>query len=404
MRTLGLLLIALCVGRSLSAQGDTVRARGTPPPVENVPGEAKALVVSLRSYFGGPGTAAEFGAGIIVGASAGELYVATARHVVRGAAPAHTTWVLFPTGDSARADVASYSDQLDLAVLRIPADPERLARWIPRSWDRRAARGSVDSDDPVNPVGCPQDRCWQAPTPADRVMWAGSLEILFQSAFVGVGSSGGALFNRSWEVVGMVTVDEPPRGGAIPIDKVVAQLDTWGIPVGLREPRFPRGGYRTSVGATVMNATQGPRSGARLPSGRVTLVRQVLPAVSWHVSALRLAPENLAITAGMAGAGVELRKGRFVARPFIEAGFGRTEGRFDLGGYYVAGPNGPRYVPFWQRVRDDGLGIGGGVTIEAMALPRTIVEITTGYWNFTTPQNAPQLRSLFVGAGLRWGL
>jgi hypothetical protein len=130
----------------------------------------------------------------------------------------------------------------------------------------------------------------------------------------------------------------------------------------------------------------------------------VLPAVSWHVAGMRLTPRNLAITAGMAGVGVQVKRGRLTMHPYVEVGFGQVEGRHDLGGYYVAAPGGSRYVPLWNRVVADGLGIGGGVNVEVVALPRTIIELTSGYWSFTTPINAPKLTNLFVGAGVRLGL
>jgi hypothetical protein len=362
----------------------------------SVPAQAKALVVSVRGYYAGSSTA-ELGAGIIVGTARESLYVATAKHVVRREGiPADSVWAFFPSGDSARATVAAYAKGLDVAVLSVPA---RAARAIPTSWDRRGAVRPLRSNDPLKPVGCPQGQCWQVSALADRLMWVDRLGILFQSSLVEVGSSGGALFNAWWEVVGMVTEVQPPRATALSIDDVLGYVATQRFPVDLERPPVPRGGYRTSVGVAIMTGTPG-----RVPSGRVTFVRQARPALSWQVTALRLAPENLAITAGMAGVGVPLRTGRFVVRPFIEAGFGQVEGRYDIGGYYVASPGGPRYVPFWNRVVGDGLGVGGGVTLEAIALPRTIVEVTTGYWSFTTPVNAPLARALFVGAGLRWGL
>jgi len=129
-----------------------------------------------------------------------------------------------------------------------------------------------------------------------------------------------------------------------------------------------------------------------------------MSAVSWHVAALRLTPQNLVVTAGMGGVGLHLKKGRFALHPYLEAGLGQVEGRFDLGGYYVATAGGAAYVPFWSRVVGDGLGIGGGMSVETVALPRTIVEFTAGYWSFTTPLNAPKLADLFIGGGIRFGL
>jgi len=92
--------------------------------------------------------------------------------------------------------------------------------------------------------------------------------------------------------------------------------------------------------------------------------------VRWHLAALRVAPTNLAITAGMAGLDVHLPRGRFALDPFIEAGFGHVEGRHDLGGYYIAGSGGSVYVPLWQRVVGDGIGVGGGATQTRQPIPR----------------------------------
>lgn len=397
---LAILVASLPLARSAVAQCDTASAKKT-EAAENVPIEAKSLVVRLASQFGDTGTTPVLGAGILVGAGAHELYIATARHVIRqDSVLAHTIWTCLATGDSGRASIVVVSPELDFAVLRLPADKNLLARATPRSWNRWSPR-SVRSDDDVNPVGCPQGRCWQAPRPADRVMWAGNIEILFQTVFVDEGSSGGALFNRWWEVVGLVTTDDPPRGGAIPIGKVMAPVDSLKLPLGLRQPLYPRGGYRSSIGVSVLFPTKNASTDGRAPAGRLTFTRQASPSVSWHVSALRLAPENLAITAGMVGLGVELRAGRFVARPFAEVGFGRAEGRYDLGGYYVANPD-TQYVPFWRRVEKDGGGLGAGLVLEAVTLPHVIVEVTTGYWSFATPASAPNLHAAFLGTGLRW--
>ena len=403
--------VSLFVAGLLSAARAQDTARTTAQRAQGkVPVEARALVVSVQSHFG-DSTAPIVGAGIIVGATARELYVVTALHVVRQSVDstiAQPIWMFFAPSasgrDSARAVLGPFTEALDVAVLRVPANAGQLGRWVPRSWDRQGMASAVAAGDPVSPVGCPNDRCWEAPTPPDRVSLRGSLEIEFQSVFVDEGSSGGALFNQWWEVVGMVVRKEPVRGRALRIDRVVSELVGWHIARGLREPAFPRGGYRMSIGGSVMLATGGASLGGRLPSGRLTLMRQASPLVSWHVGALRLAPENLAITAGMAGLDLEIRKGRFVVRPFAEAGFGRMEGRYDLGGYYVATSAGPRYVPFWHQVTADGLGIGGGLALDIVTLPRAILEITGGYWGFTPPENAPRLKTGFVGVGLRWGL
>jgi hypothetical protein len=107
----------------------------------------------------------------------------------------------------------------------------------------------------------------------------------------------------------------------------------------------------------------------------------------------------------MAGVALRVHRGRVTLRPFLEAGFGHVEGRFDRGGYYVAASGGGnKYVPLWNRVTGDGLGVGGGMSLEVIVWPPAIVEVTTGYWSFTRPLDAPKLDKVFVGAGLRVGL
>jgi len=255
---------------------------------------------------------------------------ATARRPERSGCALHRRVLVVPA-TLASLDSAMQKG-LDLAVLRIAGDPRSLNQWLPQSWDRQGVMRSVGRDDPVNSVGCPNDRCWQTPTPRTVSPSRADSKIEFQSAFVDEGSSGGALFNRSWEVIGMLVGEEPPHGRAIRVDRIVAQLDTWKIPLQLRTASYPRGGYRMSIGGSVMAGTGSGGTAGHVPSGRVTLMRQASPLVSWHVGVMRLAPMNLAITAGVAGMDIQLRAGRFALRPFGEASFGHMEARYDLGG------------------------------------------------------------------------
>jgi S1-C subfamily serine protease len=404
------LIVLLALGASGGpAAPHSLDAQATSPPAErggNVPPAAKAMVVSVTTYF--DTTAGQYGAGIIVGAQGNNLYIATAGHVLQGGPGTPVVWVTFSAGDSTRASIVMpRGSKLDLAVLQVAADPAQGRRWIPASWDRAGNVRALRSDDPVSPVGCPQHVCWEAPAPADRVVGKDPLGILFQSYFVGPGSSGGALFNEWWEVVGLVTHDDPPRGEALRIDEVLDRVRDAKLPVRLARPAVPRSGYPTTIGLSILTSGSPSSvpgtSDSRAPSGRLTLERRVMPAVRWHVSALRLAPRNLAITAAMGGVGLHLAAGRFSAAPFVEAGFGHVEGRHDLGGYYVQGSNSSRYVPLWSRETGDGLGIGGGATLQVIAFPRAIVEITAAYWSFTRPENVPKLRKIFFGGGLRLG-
>jgi hypothetical protein len=391
-------VFACCVVLVSSPHAQDRRANG------RVPDEAKRLVVQVIGYFA-PGDAPEVGAGIIVGASSINVFIATARHVLyRQSVRVRDLRVVFPghTKDTVPAiPMPATQTGLDLAVISVPIGSARGLHSSLPTFDRQGDAGSIKSGAPVNPVGC-HDICWDAPSPPDQVLGKDLQGIIFQSTFIGPGSSGGALFNQWWEVVGMVIVDAPPRGEAIPIDRVLTQARYWGYPVDLKKTAVPRSGYRTSVGVSFL--VPSPALGERPPGGRVTVSTRVIPHVTWHIGLLRLAPQNLAVTAGVVGMGLHLKTGRLALRPFVEVGFGHVEGQFDIGGYYVTTASDSRYVPVFSRVEADGLGVGGGAAIELTVLPRTILELLTGYWGFTTPENAPKLRNQFIGAGFRWGI
>ena len=383
------LCLALCAAWQATAQG------------QNVPAEARSLVTHVVSHFAA-GTVEGFGAGIIIGAGPRDLYVATASHVVVVRDTARLIWVIFSSGDSLPGRVMPGAPtSLDLAVLRVSGDSARILRLTPR-WNRLGNVQSLRSDDPVSPVGCPQGVCWQAPTPPDRVVGIDRLGVLIQSSFVQEGSSGGALFNTWWEVVGMVTEVAPPRANAIRIDEVLAQAKVWGAPVMLKRASVPRAGYRTTIGVSwlaPLNAESDQYPDSQLGSGRAMLVRQVGPSWAWHAGLLRLAPDNAVVRAGMVGGQLIVRRGRFAVAPFLEVGLGRVEGRYDAGGYYGTGGS---YVPLWTQQKQDGIGVGGGLDVSVVVVPHVIVQAMVGSWSFTVPDSVAKLPSVFLGAGLRW--
>jgi S1-C subfamily serine protease len=402
------LLVCLAIwGTATAGAAQQPAAGAVQEPASNVPADPRSLVVKVVGSYG-ENRVSGFGAGIIVGVDEQSLYIATAAHVVQKEIDARRIVVTFATGDTAEATLLHpRRPGLDLAVLRVVSGAGLVRQWASRSWDRLGDVEALRRDDPAYPVGCPPGRCWRAPARADRVVGVDGLGILFQSSFVDPGSSGGALFNAWWEVVGMITEDVPPEAYAVRIDEVVAQARAWSVPGLLKRPVVPRAWYRTTVGVVVLASTAsstGLADESRFPSGRVTGSRQISPTVSWHLGALRLAPENLAVTAGIAGVGVHIKRGRLVLHPFVEAGIGHVEGRFDAGGYYVATGNGTQYVPRWLRAVHDALGIGGGASLDLIVRAPISLETTAGYWRFSTPDQVPKLRSLFIGAGLRVGL
>lgn len=387
---------------------------------QDVPPAARDLVVKVATYRRDTQRRQGIGAGVVFGGNDSLVYIVTAAHTISFRPPGRpieepkdtlAARVVLPGPDSTEIPAALVAiapdTQLDMAVISVrrAAFGSRWSGAVP--LDRLGNVKRVVSGVPVWPLGCPGGACWEAPAEPDHVMAKDGRGILFQSSFVRVGSSGGALFNQWWEVVGIVTEDLTVRANALPIDLIVRQLKSWRLPVMLVEPTVPRGGYRTTVGVSLLSPSPSPFDDdpdRAVPSGRVTFSRKPIPTLSWHVGLLRLAPPNLGVTAVMAGGGAHVKTGRLTVVPFVEAGFGRIEGRFDVGGYYVAGPGGNRYVPVYSRVTGDGLGFGGGFTAGIIVVPPVIVEWTVGYWSFTLPENAPALNRLFFGVGLRRGL
>ena len=132
---------------------------------------------------------------------------------------------------------------------------------------------------------------------------------------------------------------------------------------------------------------------------------RIVPLLEIHAGGIRLTPRDLSVTGAMAGLGLTLpATERILINPFLEGGFAHIEGRFTDSGHLVDDNGTNRFVPFYQQVKDDGLGFGAGISVQALVVPRTILEVTVGHWNFNRPERAPRLPDVFVGAGLRLGI
>jgi hypothetical protein len=187
----------------------------------------------------------------------------------------------------------------------------------------------------------------------------------------------------------------------------------WSSMSALRTPVVPRRGYGMTLGVSLLSAIRqpdilpaagtgnplNPLLESRFPSARITLSGRTSSGRSWHLAAMRLAPDNVTINGLFAGMALELRSGRLLLRPFAEVGGARVQSRFDTGGYSLSGA----YVPVWDVEERDGLGFGGGATAEVTAFSNTILDVTGGAWSFGLPENAPDVPYLYLGLGLRLG-
>lgn len=366
-----------------------------------MPDAAANLVVKVIA-FTDSSEVDQTGAGIVLAAS-NRVIIATAAHVVLAAVHGGHIRVVFhfAPNDTVNVTVDKTDTDLDLAVLSLSADRIRAPRF---EFDRLGDPWALRIGDPVIPVGCPDGVCWEPPISPDRLIGVHERGIAFESFFISPGSSGGALFNRYWEVLGLVVEKRDPQGRALSIRQVTERLKAWGYRTQLEPKRIPRAGYQTRVSLAALAPTSGSvYESGRFPSGRAALLLHGQSEVGWHLVLLRLAPSNLAVTAGMAGLDLRLEAGPFAFTPFADVGFGRVEGRFDAGGFYVSGGGGPVYQPYWQKASNDVIGYGVGTSLELAIFPHVAIEATGGHWSFKVPANLPSLPNVYLGGGLRFG-
>lgn len=383
----GLTLLGSTLAGSLAAQ------RLSPMPLA-----AKNLVVQVVATGGDE---EEVGAGVVV-LAADRIIIATAAHVVRSAQQGAKIRVVFQfaRNDTVDAKVEQVDRDLDLAVLGV-ARAGSTAQVF--AFDRAGDPQALEAGSLVVPVGCPERVCWEPPVSGDRVISASSRRVRFESFFVSPGSSGGALFNQQWEVVGLVTEKNSQDGVAVGMAEVRDRLKKWGYTVQLRSPSIPRAGYGTSLSLTGMASTKdGLAQSGRWPSGRLALFFRGQQRIGWHVTALRLAPEDLQVTGGMVGTSVSLRTGRFGIAPFGEVGVARVKGRFQAGSYTVQSGTGTVQVPVWQTLTNDVIGVGFGADLEMLIAPHIALTGVAGHWDFRTDSQLRSIPTAFAGAGLKY--
>ena len=198
--------------------------------------EAESLVVMIQAKLAGEDSV---GAGIVVGAGADVLYIATANHVVRrGAQEAQGIQVEFwRLGKPARATLTKHFDaSLDLAVLSVAGLKQQGidAGLVP--FRRMGDASALQRGEGVYSLGNARSVKWSVNVTLDKVARVERDFVVYESNFIGKGHSGGALLDERRHVVGMILSDEPPNGRAVSIAAVLGRLKGWGLPVNLRAP------------------------------------------------------------------------------------------------------------------------------------------------------------------------
>lgn len=229
LRPLGhlILLVAITLAACFSRAGEAAETDV----------EGANLVVMISGQIGRTPT---FGSGIIFAREKDRFYIVTANHVVRsGGTEASDLQIrLRPWQDKLlKAKLLPQSDpELDLAVLSIDGLAAQGVGVCKLSLDRLADPARVKRGDDVFPLGNPNGVAWGMPVKPDAISDVTGDSIVFQSAFVARGHSGGGLLDAGGLLVGMIQADEPPFGRALGMRKILEVLRALNLPVQLRVP------------------------------------------------------------------------------------------------------------------------------------------------------------------------
>ncbi len=178
------------------------------------------------------GSAGEGGFGFVVGERDGDLYIATADHVVRADGDLIGSALVTFHSDQGHPRAATLLDlrlppeQGDLAVLELPVPPHYLPEWPPTASTSDLLPGTR-----AWRIG-KQQRWVPAATPGVFVGLQGTIWLGFDDLDTPPGSSGGPVVTEQ-EIAGMVITGDVPSGppsSVLPIETIAIKLKLWQLP------------------------------------------------------------------------------------------------------------------------------------------------------------------------------
>ena len=179
------------------------------------------------------------GGGILIGADAEAVYVATAYHRfgrrAESSAPLQVRFA-FSLDQRFSAEPAGSEPALDLAVLRVKLGPELAHQIASLPFDRLGDASALGRGDVVRSLArkSAAEVDTASGTFTDRTFTDGDGGRLhYQSKFIPAGHAGGALSNESGEVVGMVLAEGTAEGEALDVSSILPKANAWGCPVKL---------------------------------------------------------------------------------------------------------------------------------------------------------------------------
>jgi hypothetical protein len=137
---------------------------------------------------------------------------------------------------------------LDLAVLSVKGVVEQGKPFAVLSTGRVGEVTLLQRGDPVHAIGYPKEQAWFESGVQETFIGTTGNELEFDSEAVAIGTSGGALFNTNWELIGMVHADEPPRPRAIDLGRMLEKLGALGYPLDFATAASISGTWTGNVG------------------------------------------------------------------------------------------------------------------------------------------------------------
>ena len=200
----------------------------------NAAERAKNRVVMIEGRFGEHKT---FGAGIILSKRENRIYLVTVKHVVRRSdknADKLRVRFKFLPGESFPASVLDVDPTLDLAVIGVLGLRDQYRAIESMAYDALAEAKLLRAEDSLHAIGFPGENPWFVSAIPERYLERIGSQIFFQSDTLAQGYSGGALFNDNWELLALIQADEPPKGRAIALERVLENVGDWGYPADFR--------------------------------------------------------------------------------------------------------------------------------------------------------------------------
>lgn len=201
------------------------------------------------------------GTGIVLGLLGDTLLLVSACHVVYSEHDCREprndirVWLRDDTARAGRsASVIEFDRNAfhwDIAYLYVPGVRQLK---IPRDFPFRRVRNgaSLDERTAIYPIGCVmQLACWDLPLEPGRIAAADSHAIQVRIGGPRSGYSGGGLFTRDGELVGIMISESPEATdlAGLPIEAVIEHAKSLGlrVPVLLQKPPTPLRGYLTKL-------------------------------------------------------------------------------------------------------------------------------------------------------------